>query len=292
MGKAAGGPALQAGFIGLGDQGGPMAEMMLRASCPVMVWARRAETLAAYLALGATTAADPAALGAACDVVGLCVTGDADVRELVYARGLLAAMRPGAVLMIHSTIFPDTCREIARDAAERGVIVLDAPVSGSAARARAGTLLVIVGGDPAALERVRPLVETYADPILEVGDVGAAMTAKLINNLMAAVNYATAYDALALAAEVGLSPDHLREVALTGSGRNYGFELMPRAHRHDRALHISRILGKDVELALAALPQVRDAQLGQLARRAIVTIAGFAEGKGLVVTPSPPDPER
>lgn len=267
-----------------------MAQMMLRAGHPVRVWARRAEALAPYVALGATTAPDPAALGAACDVVGLCVTGDADVRELVYTRGLLAAMPPGAVLMIHSTILPETCREIARDAARRGVSVLDAPVSGSAARALAGTLLMIVGGDPAALERVRPLAETYANPIVAVGEVGAGMTAKLINNLMAAVNYATAYDALALAAQAGLAPDRMREVALSGSARNFGFELMPRIHRHDRARHIGRIMAKDIDLALAALPHVRDAPLGQLALRAIAIIAGFAEGKGLLVTPEPPDP--
>jgi len=272
------------GFIGLGDQGGPIAEKLLQAGQNVSVWARRAEAAAAYRALGAEVSVSAAELAARSHVLALCVTGDNDVRELA-GNGVLAAMRPGSVLMIHSTIYPETCRDLAREGARRGVSVVDAPVSGSAARARAGTLVTMLGGDAAAVARMAPLVSIFSDPVVIVGAAGSAMTAKLVNNLMAAVNYATAYDALALGAGNGVPGDVLREIALTGSGRNYGFDLMPRAHRPERAAHIARILGKDVDLALAALPGVRESDLGRLALRAIAIIEGFARGEGLLVTP-------
>lgn len=278
---------LSIGFIGLGDQGGPMAEMIVRAGWPTTVWARRAVVRERFADLGATIASDPATLGRTCDVVCLCVTDDAAIRELAYDGGLLREMRPGATLVIHSTIRPQTCRDLASDAAARGVAVLDAPVSGSAARALARSLLVIIGGDEATLARVRPVIESYGDPIMHVGAVGAAMTAKLINNLMAAVNYATAYDALALARDNGIDTDLMCALAASGSGRNYGFELMPRAHRADRSGHISRILGKDVELAIETVPGLAGSDLAAMARRAIVTIAGFGHGKGRIVSPQP-----
>lgn len=280
-------PALNVGFIGLGDQGGPMAEMIMRAGWPTTVWARRAEAIQRFAGLGATIAPDPATLGEACDVVCLCVTDDAAIRELAYGGGVLAAMRPGSTLVVHSTIRPQTCRDLARDAAAKGVDLLDAPVSGSAARALARSLLVIVGGEEATLARVRPILESYGDPIMHVGAVGAAMTAKLINNLMAAVNYATAYDALVLARDNGIDTDLMCALAASGSGRNYGFELMPRAHRTDRSGHISRILGKDVELAIEAVPGLAASELAGMARRAIGIIAGFGEGKGRIVSPQP-----
>lgn len=280
---------MRVGFIGLGDQGAPMAEMIARAGFPLTVWARRAEVIARFGGLGARIAAAPSELASECDAIGLCVTDDGAVRDVVYGGGLLAAMRAGSVLLIHSTIDPALCREIARDADARGVMVLDAPVSGSAARALARTLLVIAGGEEAVLEQVRPVLESYGNPIMHVGGVGAAMTAKLINNLMAAVNYATAYDALVVARDIGIDTDLMCALAASGSGRNYGFELMPRAHRADRTLHIAAILGKDVELAIATVPGLAGSELAALARRAIRTIAGFARGDGRIVTPQAPD---
>lgn len=127
---------MKVGFIGLGNQGGAMARMLLRAGHGLSVWARKPDALTPYLEAGATAVRDPAALGA-CDAVGICVTADADVRELVFDRALLDAMRPGSLLAVHSTVQPQTCREIAAAGAARDLRVIDAPVSGSAEAALA-----------------------------------------------------------------------------------------------------------------------------------------------------------
>ena len=126
-------PATRAGFIGLGSQGGPMARRIAEAGLPLTLWARRPESVAPYADTAAVVAASPAALGAASDVVGVCVVADADVEAVLLGPdGVLAGMAPGGVVAVHSTIRPDTCRRLAERAAERGVALVDAPVSGGA----------------------------------------------------------------------------------------------------------------------------------------------------------------
>ena len=124
------------GFIGLGSQGGPMAERIIAAGYPLTLWARRTDALAPFLGKGATAASDIAALGATCDHVGICVVDDAGVAEIVGQ--LLPAMRPGSRIVIHSTILPDHCVALAERCAERGIAFLDAPVSGGGPAATAG----------------------------------------------------------------------------------------------------------------------------------------------------------
>lgn len=276
---------MRIGFIGLGDQGGPMAEMMLADGLDVCLWARRAQTLDSFRDMGPRIAGSLVELGMACDLVSLCVTGDDDVRSLVLDQGLMAAMQPGSILAIHSTIFPSTCWEIAEAGAVRGIQLLDAPVSGSGARARARNLLMMIAGEPGAIDRVRPAFSSFASPIVETGAVGTAMTAKLINNLVCVVNYATAYEALALTSGEGLSPDMMRVIALAGSGRSWGFEIMPRSHRPERAAHMLRIMTKDVDIALAALPAAAMSDLAALARRGLAILTDLASEKGRLVTP-------
>src|SRR6478672_3994314 len=123
------------GFIGLGSQGAGMAQRMIELGLPTTLWGRRAATLDPF-AGQATFAASPAALGAASDVVGICVTDGAAVREVTLAPdGVLGGMAPGSVLALHSTIAVDDCIAIAAAAAESGVDVIDAPVSGGGAAA-------------------------------------------------------------------------------------------------------------------------------------------------------------
>ena len=108
------------GFIGVGSQGGPMAHRIVDAGMPLVVWARRPEALAAYVAKGATAAATVAELGAACDHVGVCVVNDADVVQI--CDQLIPAMRPGSRIAIHSTVLPETCAELARLLAHQGEV--------------------------------------------------------------------------------------------------------------------------------------------------------------------------
>jgi 3-hydroxyisobutyrate dehydrogenase-like beta-hydroxyacid dehydrogenase len=111
-------------------------------------------------------------------------------------------MTPGSVIAIHSTVHPDTCRELAKNAESHGVSVIDAPVSGGGGAAAEGRLLVMVGGDAEVVERCRPVFETYADPVVHLGDLGSGQTTKLLNNLLFTANLGTAAATLSLANEL------------------------------------------------------------------------------------------
>ena len=116
------------GFIGLGGQGGPMARRMIDAGLDTVLWARRPEALDPYRDSAARFAGTIAELGSQADCVGICVVNDADVQQVCDA--LIPAMRPGGLIVIHSTIHPDSCTGIERQAAAGGIRVIDAPVSG------------------------------------------------------------------------------------------------------------------------------------------------------------------
>jgi 3-hydroxyisobutyrate dehydrogenase-like beta-hydroxyacid dehydrogenase len=185
----------------------------------------------------------------------LCVTGDDDVRDMLVEQGALAAMGRRSIVAIHSTIRPSTCIALQKYAAERNVILLDLPVSGSGHAALAKTLLVMCGGDNRAIARIVPVLECYAGTILRMGGAGAAMSAKLINNLMAVVNIGQAYQALLLGRAAGIDPAALRQAVLAGTGRTFAMDLIQRLQVPDRAAHVLGILRKDVALALEALPR-------------------------------------
>ena len=122
---------MRVGFIGLGSQGGPMARRIVEGGFETTLWARRDASLEPYADTAAKSAGTPAELAAASDLVCLCVVGDDDVREVLYGEtGVLAGLASGGIVAIHSTVHPDTCREIAEKAAAQGVSVIDAPVSG------------------------------------------------------------------------------------------------------------------------------------------------------------------
>ena len=239
------------GFVGLGSQGGPMARRIVEAGFPLLLWARRPETLAPYSDTAAEVVNDLAELGARSEHVGVCVVDDAGVREVVGA--LLSTMRAGGRIAIHSTIHPDTCIALAKQAAERGVAVIDAPVSGGGHGAAAGTLTVMVGGDVAAVDAARPVFETFSGLISHLGGVGAGQFAKLVNNSLMAANMALADAALGAGAVLGLDRAALIELVKASSGRSYGFEV--RARLADIAMfgHGAKLLAKDVGLLTAVL---------------------------------------
>jgi 3-hydroxyisobutyrate dehydrogenase len=283
MSRPEGEKTLRIGMIGLGDQGGPMAEMMLAAGWPVSVWARRPEVMAAFRERGATAAESPAALAAESDLICLCVTGDLDIRSLVLEQGMLAAAPVGAIIAIHSTIRPETCVELAEAAGLRGVSLLDAPVSGSGRGARAGTLLVMVGGDKTALARVRPAWASFANPIVHMGAPGAAMRAKLINNLTAIAHIGVAHQALTLGAAAGLDTDDLRTAMLAGTARSFGFDVLQYLHEAMRASHVLGLTRKDVQLAIDALPPAEAAGIVGLAQAGLACIEALARGERRVL---------
>jgi 3-hydroxyisobutyrate dehydrogenase len=152
-----------------------MAERIISAGFELVVWARRPASLELLESLGATTSSDPAGLARIVDLVCVCVLSDDDIEEVCGGdSGVLAGLRAGTTLAIHSTVHPSTVRDVADRAAALGAAVLDAPVSGGALAAAAGRLVTMVGGDPEVLDRCREVFAAHSDRVFHVGEVGAA----------------------------------------------------------------------------------------------------------------------
>ncbi|QFG27591.1 NAD(P)-dependent oxidoreductase [Actinomadura sp. WMMB 499] len=242
---------MRAGFVGLGSQGAPMARRIVDAGVPTTLWARRPATLEPFAGTAAVTAASAAEVGAASDLACVCVVDDAGVREVVAGPdGLLAGMRPGTVIAVHSTVHPDTCGDLAGQAAGRGVALLDAPVSGGGPAAAEGRLLVMVGGDAETAERARPVLETFGDPVVHLGPVGAGQRAKLLNNLLFTAHLGVAESAYALARRMDVDPERLATVLAKGSGNSFGASVVGRPDFTLRAMGelAGALLHKDVGL--------------------------------------------
>jgi 3-hydroxyisobutyrate dehydrogenase len=243
---------LRVGFIGLGSQGGPIARRIVEGGYPTTLWARRPATIEPFADTAAKVAESAAELAAASDLVCLCVVGDADIEEVTDGeRGLLAAMEPGSVIAVHSTVHPHTCRELAKKAGAQGVSVIDAPVSGGGPAAAEGRLLVMVGGDADVVERCRPVFETYADPVVHLGELGSGQTTKLLNNLLFTANLGTAATAFSLAQALGVSPDRLAEVVSRSSGNSFALNALGGINGLERIAGLAgTLLQKDVRLVV------------------------------------------
>jgi 3-hydroxyisobutyrate dehydrogenase len=265
---------VKVGFIGLGSQGGPMARRIVEGGYATTLWARRPATLEPFADTPAKVAESPAELAAASDLVCLCVVGDADIEEITGGEdGLLAAMKPGGIIAVHSTVHPNTCRALAKKAAALGISVIDAPVSGGGPAASEGRLMVMVGGDADVVERCRPVFETYADPVVHLGDLGSGQTTKLLNNLLFTANLGTAATALSLANALGVAPDRLTEVVSRGSGNSFALNALGGIGGLERLAGLAgTLLQKDVRL-IAELADAAAAAGGAVLDAADATLA-------------------
>lgn len=242
---------MKLGFIGLGSQGGPMAQRMIDAGYPVVLWARRRETLQPFSDTPAQLAESIAELGEQSEHVGICVVDDAGVQQVCEA--LIPAMRPGGRIAIHSTIHPDTVVALAKQAADRGISVIDAPVSGGGPAAAAGTLTVMIGGDQDVVAASRPVFETFAGLIVHLGSVGAGQMAKLVNNALMAAHFAIAHHALEAADALAIDRSAMIELVKVSSGRSFGFEVYSRLSKPTDFSFGAKLLAKDVKLLGNAL---------------------------------------
>jgi 3-hydroxyisobutyrate dehydrogenase len=246
---ARGNEVTRAGFVGLGSQGAGMAERMIELGLATTLWARRAESLLPFEGRAAV-ASDLVELGRVSDVVGVCVTDGRAVREVTLGpSGVLAGMAPGSVLAVHSTIGTDDVAEIAAAGEANGVHVIDAPVSGGGGAAAAGRLTVYVGGPVGALDRARPVLETYGNPVLHMGPLGSGLRTKVVNNALNAAHFALAHDAIALGESLGLDPETLGAALVNGSGRSFSLEVFVGLRSFDPiADHVGPIMAKDISL--------------------------------------------
>jgi 3-hydroxyisobutyrate dehydrogenase len=215
--------SMNIGWVGLGNIGTGMVKQALAAGHQVTAYARGAG-LGEVQAAGAKTSADHAAVAAQSDILGLCVFSDAQLREVLFDGGALAAMRSGAVVAIHTTGAPGLAREIGARAPV-GVGVLDATFSGGAVQVAAGELVLMVGGEADAIDRARPLLETYANKIHHVGPLGQGQTLKLLNNLLFAANLQYAAEILKIAEQQGLKSWEVARIIQDCSGASYSMGL-------------------------------------------------------------------
>jgi 3-hydroxyisobutyrate dehydrogenase len=234
------------GFIGLGSQGGAIARRMVEGGYELALWARRPDTLDPFRDTTATFAESVAQLGSECDHVGVCVVDDEGVKDI--CAQLIPAMKSGSRIVIHSTVHPQTCILLARQAAEKGISLIDAPVSGGGQGATAGTLTVMVGGEAEAVEAARPIFETFAGLIVHLGEVGAGQLAKLVNNSLMAAHVALGYEALVAGSALGIDKGALVELVRASSGRSFGFEVASRLPEPSAFAHGAKLLAKDVRL--------------------------------------------
>jgi 3-hydroxyisobutyrate dehydrogenase len=200
------------GFIGLGDIGEPMARNLCGAF-EVVVHDLREEAMQRLVASGAKPARSAREVGERTQAACVCVLDDASTRAVVTGPdGILAGARPGAIVAIHSTIHPDTARELAVLARERGAQVVDAQMTGGRALAEQRKLRFMVGGDAAALAEIRPVLERSAVEITHCGELGAGAVAKLCNNLVQFQAWQAYVDAFRIGAACGLSEQTLLQV--------------------------------------------------------------------------------
>jgi 3-hydroxyisobutyrate dehydrogenase-like beta-hydroxyacid dehydrogenase len=282
---------MRVGFIGLGSQGGPIARRILEAGHPTTLWGRRSQTLDPYRDTDAAIAASPAHLAARVDVACVCVLDDAGVEEVVAGPdGLLSSMAAGGVVVIHSTVDPDTCVRLAEQAADRGVALLDAPVSGGGQAAAAGRLLIMVGGDPDTVERCRPLFGSYGDPIIHLGPVGAGQRAKLLNNLLLTANLGVLESGYALARSLDVDPAQLATVLRHGSGNSFAVDVLQSRDFTLGALGgpVGPLLQKDVRL-LIDLAHASGVQPGTVLAAADAALASMGCSR---VAPVRPDDDQ
>jgi 3-hydroxyisobutyrate dehydrogenase-like beta-hydroxyacid dehydrogenase len=246
--------AERVGFIGLGIMGSRMAANLVRAGFPVTVWNRTRQRAEAWAEEHRGEVADtPAACAAAADVVVTMVVDGAQVEQVLLGEdGAAQGGRAGMLFVDCSTIAPAEARSIGARLDEQGIGFVDAPVTGSSPKAEDGTLTIMAGGEPAHVDRARPLFDAMGSKLVVCGELGTGQGVKLVNNAVAIANAATLAQALVAADAEGLDLDALVEVLSAGSGGSamVGLKAGPmRAHDYATLFKVSHML-KDVRLCL------------------------------------------
>jgi 2-hydroxy-3-oxopropionate reductase len=259
------------GFIGLGIMGKPMARNLLRAGYPLVVLNRSRGPVDELVADGARAGSSPRDVAAASDVVITMLPDSPDVEAVVLAAdGVAAGIRSGALSIDMSTIAPGTARTIAARLHERGVDVLDAPVSGGEKGAIDATLSIMIGGTDAAFARAEPILRALGKNIVHVGPDGAGQVTKACNQIVVGVTIEAVAEALALAAASGVDVAAVRTALMGGFAQSkilevHGQRMIDqaftpgfKARLHRKDLQIAVSAGEEVGLDLAGAALVRE----------------------------------
>ncbi|MEX1044290.1 MAG: NAD(P)-dependent oxidoreductase [Acidimicrobiia bacterium] len=251
------------GFVGIGIMGSGMSRNLIAAGHDVLVW-NRTKTKAEAIE-GATVADSPHAVASACDVVLICVSDSADVEAVVQGdNGILAGLRPNALVVDHSTISPRVTRELAALVASAGGSWVDAPVSGGSEGAANGTLSIMVGGDADDVARAMPYFEAMGKTITHVGPVGSGQLVKIVNQMLVVVNQLAVSESLLFAQAAGLDLDATLSAVTGGAAgswmlANRGPQMIERDWRPGFTIDLQL---KDIRLVLEAADELGVPTLG------------------------------
>lgn len=217
---------ITAGLIGLGAMGNGMAQSLRRAGYVVHVYDVRLEAAQAFAKEGGVAAASPAQLAAACDVVVSVVVNAAQTESVLFGPdGCAAAMKPGSVFVMCSTVEPSWSVALEKRLNDMGLLYIDAPISGGAAKAASGQMTMMTAGAEAAFAVAEPVLNAMAGKVYKLGNqAGAGSKVKIINQLLAGVHIAAAAEAMALGLREGVDPDALYEVITNSAGNSWMFE--------------------------------------------------------------------
>jgi 3-hydroxyisobutyrate dehydrogenase-like beta-hydroxyacid dehydrogenase len=266
------------GFIGLGNMGRPMVEHLMAAGHAVRVYARRAEAMQPFAERGATACGSAAEAARGADAVFTNVTSTADVGEVLFGpSGVAESAVPGTVVIDHSTISALATRGYAQRLAESGIDMLDCPVSGGVRGAQAATLVLMVGGKRAVLERVTPLLKVVGKTITYCGDHGAGQVVKACNQIVQVVNIQGIAEAMLFARANGVEPATMLEGISAGfagskmldlmgpkmAGRDFAAGIEARLHHKDYGLIVDMVREANIALpAVALVAQQLNALMG------------------------------
>lgn len=256
---------MRIGFIGAGRMGAPMVRRLTAAGHDVRVVGRTDEKRGVVVTLGAMPVAAAVDAVRDADVLIVCVFTDDQVRT-IGTDDLLDAMTPGAVLVLHTTGSPRTAEDLAARAADRGVEVVDAPVSGGPHDIAAGSVTVFAGGGADAVERVRPALAAYAEPVLHVGPIGAGQRVKLVNNAVFAAQIGVVAEGVRLAGELGVEESTLLTALTHGSAASRALSGIAATGSAEKfKARVGEFIGKDVAVVRRTAAEL-GADLGVLDR--------------------------
>jgi 3-hydroxyisobutyrate dehydrogenase len=278
---------MRVGFIGLGIMGQPMARNLLRAGYKLTVTTRTPSKAILFASenkeLGSIhIATTPAQVAAECEIIVTMVTDTPDVEAVVKGEtGVLATAKPGTIIIDMSTISPSVTRELAAQAAHKGVLWLDAPVSGGEKGAIEGTLTIMVGGADEAVEHARPVLEAMGKRITHFGPVGNGQATKLCNQIMVAVNLLAVCETLTFARKQGLDLNLVHQALTGGAANSWSLDVLGKKiiDRDFKPAFMVKLQQKDLRIVLdAAMRSQTPLPTTALANQMFAAVE--AEGRG------------
>lgn len=273
------------GLVGLGIMGQPMGKNLVKAGFPLTVWNRTAGRDAELLEMGAQAAKSPREVAESSDIVITMVSDSPDVQAVILGEnGVIHGVRAGSVVADMSTISPQVTREIADALQQKNVAMLDAPVSGGEKGAIEGTLSIMVGGDTAVLERVRPVFEAMGKRIVHIGGTGMGQVCKLANQIAVVLNNLSMSEALVFAAKAGADVAKVLEAIQAGAAGSWALNnYAPKILRRDFSPgFLVSLQQKDLNLIMEASREMRLALPGTALTyelyKSIQALGGDGEG--------------